>query len=394
MKKMNGAWKWFCLLFVLLVGTACVFSTGQVEPGVTILPASTTQAESITNTALTPTGTLTPLPEVSPTASSGLSREALANARYQSEGFATYAGVVDGVSAEGALQLKDGVFQGTYQGDAASELVIRLGELSATGDLDGDGVADAAVILSEEPGGSGVFIHLAAVLDRAGQPVNVSTVLLGDRTQVLSLAIEDGKIVVQMRTHGPDDPMCCPTLDVTVRYLLKDDRLISEAENSVAARADQAIRALSARDMDTLADMANPAWGVRFSPYANVRQEDIVFTPDQLRAAFADSTIYTWGAFDGSGEPIQMTFAGYYDSFIYSQDFANAEQTCFNCVLGKGNSLNNAAEFYPGAVIVEYYFSGFDPQYAGMDWRSLRLVFRQDGDTWYLVGIINDQWTI
>jgi hypothetical protein len=29
-----------------------------------------------------------------------------------------------------------------------------------------------------------------------------------------------------------------------------------------------------------------------------------------------------------------------------------------------------------------------------MDWRSLRLVFMQDGGTWYLAGIIHDQWTI
>jgi hypothetical protein len=38
--------------------------------------------------------------------------------------------------------------------------------------------------------------------------------------------------------------------------------------------------------------------------------------------------------------------------------------------------------------------SGFDPEYEGMDWRSLRLVFEKKNDIWYLVGIIHDQWTI
>jgi hypothetical protein len=44
-------------------------------------------------------------------------------------------------------------------------------------------------------------------------------------------------------------------------------------------------------------------------------------------------------------------------------------------------------------MVVEYYFPGFDPQYEGMDWRSLRLIFLQDNDVWYLAGIVHDQWT-
>ena len=62
--------------------------------------------------------------------------------------------------------------------------------------------------------------------------------------------------------------------------------------------------------------------------------------------------------------------------------------------IGQGNSLNNIREFYPGSYFVEYHFSGFDPQYAGMDWQSLRLVFLEEDGVWLLVGIVHDQWTI
>jgi hypothetical protein len=44
-------------------------------------------------------------------------------------------------------------------------------------------------------------------------------------------------------------------------------------------------------------------------------------------------------------------------------------------------------------MIVEYYFPGFDPQYGGMDWRSLKLVFSQADGSWNLAGIIHDEWT-
>ena len=56
--------------------------------------------------------------------------------------------------------------------------------------------------------------------------------------------------------------------------------------------------------------------------------------------------------------------------------------------------LENQFEVYDNPIIVEYYFPGFNPEYEGMDWKSLRLVFEQYEDNWYLVGIIHNQWTI
>ena len=43
---------------------------------------------------------------------------------------------------------------------------------------------------------------------------------------------------------------------------------------------------------------------------------------------------------------------------------------------------------------VEYYFSGFDKQYEGLDWRSLSIVFEKKAEAWYITGIIHDEWTI
>jgi len=45
-------------------------------------------------------------------------------------------------------------------------------------------------------------------------------------------------------------------------------------------------------------------------------------------------------------------------------------------------------------IKINGYFPSFNPDYAGMDWKSLRLVFEQYEGRWYLVGIINNQWTI
>jgi hypothetical protein len=182
---------------------------------------------------------------------------------------------------------------------------------------------------------------------------------------------------------------------VNSRYLARQVGWVDEA---VAARAAQAVMALKDRDMDELAGLVHPDKGVRFSPYTYVRVgpegEDLVFGAAQIPGLLADPTVYHWGVFDGSGEPIDLTFAAYYERFIYDADFSRPDVVGLDETVGQGNTINNIAEVYPEAVTVEYHFEGFDPQYAGLDWRSLRLVFEAHGGSWYLVGIVHDEWTI
>jgi hypothetical protein len=169
----------------------------------------------------------------------------------------------------------------------------------------------------------------------------------------------------------------------------------AEARAIIEDRAGQVIAAIADKRMDRLASFVHPDKGLRFSAYAYVRpDDDLVFDADQMEGLPADETIYTWGTYDGSGMPIELTFSEYYDRFVYDVDFAHAEQVGFNETLGTGNTINNAFEVYPGSIIVEYHFPGFDPQFEGMDWKSLRLVFEENGGVWFLVGVIHDEWTI
>jgi len=165
-------------------------------------------------------------------------------------------------------------------------------------------------------------------------------------------------------------------------------------QQEVLNRAAEVIRALKDEDMISLSVYVHPEMGLRFSPYAFVKDTDQVFPPNKIAGLLTDNTVYNWGVYDGSGEPIDLSFPDYYAKFVYDVDFAEAPQEALNHRLGVGNSIDNSLEFYPGSMIVEYYFPGFDAQYAGMDWRSVRLVFSEYNSTWVLVGIIHDQWTI
>jgi cell division protein FtsB len=186
------------------------------------------------------------------------------------------------------------------------------------------------------------------------------------------------------------------TLEEQVKTLEKQvDTLPKNPQGQVLARANEVLLLLHNKDLDKLAAYIHPDKGVRFSPYAYVDpQKDLIFTAEQIKKAFSDQKEYVWGNYDGTGDPIKLSFEGYFRKFIYDVEFINAREISYNHPLGKGNTINNAAEIYPNANIVEYHFPGIDPKYEGMDWRSLRLVLEEKNSNWYLVGIIHDQWTI
>lgn len=183
---------------------------------------------------------------------------------------------------------------------------------------------------------------------------------------------------------------------LTEEYELTDEGIIKPewAKDAIQETASQVIQAISKKDALAIAEYAHSK-GVRFTPYTCVSvEQDVVFSREKLKDLFNDQKIYSWGNYDGSGENIALTPSEYFDRFVYSADFVNAEKVGYNEVISMGNMRENQFEVYDKAIVVEYYFSGFDSKYEGADWQSLRLVFQQDQGDWKLVGVIHNQWTV
>lgn len=155
------------------------------------------------------------------------------------------------------------------------------------------------------------------------------------------------------------------------------------------------LEALDVKDMNALQALSHPSTPVRFTPYAYVDpSSDLSFAASAFPTLISDPTLYLWGAYDGSGDPMNLTFDAYLDAFVYDEDYLNPHMIGINNVIGQGNSLNNVSSIYSNASFVEFHFTGFDPQYAGMDWTSLILVFEQVAGDWKLIAIVHNQWTI
>lgn len=149
------------------------------------------------------------------------------------------------------------------------------------------------------------------------------------------------------------------------------------------------------KDMATLSRYIHKGKGLRFSPYFYIdMQDDQVFTNQEVSTLDQNTNLLTWGDYDGSGEPISLNFSDYYDQFIYDVDFISPQLIGNHTSIGSGNTSDNIVQAYPNGRFIEFHFREIDPQYEGIDWRSLRLVFEQDDGLWYLVGIVHGQWTI
>lgn len=171
--------------------------------------------------------------------------------------------------------------------------------------------------------------------------------------------------------------------------------LNSSQSNTLLQEALEVMELFKNQDAAGLDSRVSPTRGVRFSPYQFVDENtDITFYPgNTVPSMFTNTTVYAWGEYDGSGDTIAGEFASYYPRFVYDVDFFNPEMIAINTFLSSGSMINNIEDVYPNDQFVEFYFSGFDPQYFGMDWRSLTLVFEDVNGTWYLVGVIHGEWT-
>ncbi len=143
-------------------------------------------------------------------AESTITIEQLASMEYQSE-----------FTKSGTAPLENGEYSEQAAPGSATQTSVTLTDHVAFGELNGEPAA--AVVLVTDPGGSGTFYSLHVVVNQDGELVNIANTDLGDRVQINSLVIEEGEIVVDMVTQGPDDPMCCPTQEVVKRYELQDE---------------------------------------------------------------------------------------------------------------------------------------------------------------------------
>jgi hypothetical protein len=157
--------------------------------------------------------------------------------------------------------------------------------------------------------------------------------------------------------------------------------------------ANKVLLCLKSWNYEELASLVHKDKGVVFAPYAFVEKDAVKFTAAELKT-LKSSDEFTWGYSHGTGEPINLSVEHYFSTFIFDQDFIHAPVIGVDELVKTGNTLSNLDKVFPGARYVYYHFPGFDPEYVGFDWVTLRLVFEKIGEAWMLVAVVHDCWTV
>jgi len=143
---------------------------------------------------------------------------------------ATYTGIMDG-----PVTLTAGRWEGepSVEGGASRPTVGLVDHFILIGDLDADGLDEAVALLWESSGGSGIRLYLAVMGHRDGDIENFGTTLIGDRVQIRSGTVDDGRITLDIVRAGPEDAACCPTEKALATWALSGDGLSQIADETI-----------------------------------------------------------------------------------------------------------------------------------------------------------------
>ena len=110
-------------------------------------------------------------------------------------------------------------------GSTARERTWVVGE-PVSGDLDGDGDEDSAMILAQDSGGSGTFYYVVAAREQRGACLGSHGVLLGDRIRIEGISVVHGLVIVRSLRRGAGEPMASiPTIATTAVLRIEQGKL-------------------------------------------------------------------------------------------------------------------------------------------------------------------------
>ena len=184
----------------------------------------------------------------------------------------------------GTVQLTNGVYTETVSPDSPLVTSIQLTDFITVGELNGQPAV--AAILVSNGGGSGVFYDLAVETQQDGQLTNVATTFLGDRVAINSLAIANNLVVVDMVTQGPNDPMCCATMQVVNSYELQGNQLIQVSSETIGD-----ITATTPTTSTTESGIVGIVWQWVENTYSNDTQTTVPDPSQYTLALYPDGTV-------------------------------------------------------------------------------------------------------
>lgn len=197
------------LTFAILL-SACTPVAPAGSPTQALVAQATDLPLLLPTVTLTPTATEPPAPTATATNLPALTLEQVRNAS------------LDLPAAGRSVTLVDGEY---FTGSEANLVSARLLEPVILADLNADGAGDAAALLAENTGGTGVFVSLLIFVNHDGQPRLAAAAFVDDRPIINNFSLVENQLVIEAVIHATYDPGCCPAFSVIATYAFNQNRL-------------------------------------------------------------------------------------------------------------------------------------------------------------------------
>lgn len=112
---------------------------------------------------------------------------------------------------------------------SASVVTTRYFGNESTGDLNGDGLADVAFLVTQETGGSGLFYYVVVALKTATSYKTTNAFFIGDRIapQTTEIHPDSRELYVNFAERKPGEPMTAdPTVGATLLLAVTPDGVL------------------------------------------------------------------------------------------------------------------------------------------------------------------------
>ena len=204
---------------------------------------------------------------------------------------------------DGSAALEGGEFRAPAAPGSAAELVIRLGKWSL-GDLDGQGELDAAAITVEEPGGSGTFFYLHALIKDDDDLRDAGVAFLGDRIRIEGVSVHAGVITVATLDRRPDEPFAAtPSVPLIRQFRLQGGALTEVGDASSGAFAcDSTLPDAALVIVHSPESGATVSSGFGVSGCSRTHESNVVWQLLDRSGAVLAEGFTSGGGFDGPGE--------------------------------------------------------------------------------------------
>jgi hypothetical protein len=178
----------------------------------------------------------------------------------------------------------------------------------------------------------------------------------------------------------------------TLKPVVVNDIKPENDSTLVLGKAKEILTAVKNKDYQGFAAFIHPGFGTRFSPYTYIDTVvDKRFSAAEFTRLLNQNKKINWNS-AWADDTEMLTVKEYFAKYVYDVDFMKAEIISLNKFHSQGSQINNINEVYPLHYFVEYFFSGFEKKYEGMDFKGLRLVFKMHEKRPYLIGVVHDQW--